>query len=78
VAIAALLPSIAHPDTADVVAPYGDDLLPQDLPPIPWVDVPAGFPSWVSTTNSWAERTGATAADKRRTITVTVPASEVP
>jgi len=78
VAIAALLPSIAHPDTADVVAPYGDELRPEDLPPIPWVDIPAGFPSWVSTTNSWAARTGATAADKRRTITVTVPASEVP
>ncbi|HXU31395.1 MAG TPA: uracil-DNA glycosylase family protein [Thermoanaerobaculia bacterium] len=76
-AIAALLPSIAHPDTADVVAPYGDALRPEDLPPIPLVDVPAGFPSWVCDTNSWAVRTGETTLEKRRTIKVTVPASEV-
>ncbi len=78
VAIEALIPAIAHPDTADRVAPYGDELRLEDLPSIPQVDLPAGFPTWATSTDSWAARTGANAAEKRRTITVTVPASAVP
>jgi hypothetical protein len=77
VAIAELLPAVAHPDAA-AVSPYGDVLRPEDLPPIPLLDVPAGFPSWVSDTNSWAVRTGETTLEKRRTIKVTAPASSVP
>lgn len=77
VAIEALLPSIAHPDAA-ALTPYVDALRPEDLPAIPQVDVPAGFPAWVTTTNTWATRTGEDAAEKRRTIKVVVPAAEVP
>lgn len=77
IAIEALLPAVEHPD-AEAVSPYGDALGPEDLPSIPQIDVPAGFPSWVTTTNSWATRTGETAAEKRRTIKVTAPASAVP
>lgn len=76
-AVGELLPAIAHPD-AEALPAYGDALRPEDLPPIPQVDLPAGFPAWVCTTNTWAVRTGETATEKRRTIKVTVPAAEVP
>ncbi|HXU44802.1 MAG TPA: uracil-DNA glycosylase family protein [Thermoanaerobaculia bacterium] len=77
-AIAALGPAVAHPDTTEVVPPYGDGFLPQDLPVIPVADLPAGMPAWMGSTNTWAVRTGATAEEKRRTVKVTAPASAVP
>jgi hypothetical protein len=55
--------------------PYGDALQPQDLPSIPPHDLPAGIPAWMRSPEGWAQRTGADAKTKRRTITVTIPAS---
>jgi uracil-DNA glycosylase len=54
---------------------YGDAFTDADLPDIPMLDLPAGTPFWMSTEEEWAKRVGDTAAVKRRTIQITVPAS---
>jgi hypothetical protein len=45
---------------------------------IPAFDLPAGTPGWMQGPSGWAARTGATAALKRRTITVEVPDGVIP
>ena len=52
---------------------YGDALAPGDLVEVPEQDLPAGSPPWMLGAANWATRSGATAAAKRATITVTVP-----
>jgi hypothetical protein len=52
---------------------YGEAFAKTDLPDIPPVDLPAGTPVWMQSTNAWATRQGTTAKDKRRTIVVKVP-----
>jgi uracil-DNA glycosylase len=74
----AIAPAIAHPDTARQLVLYGQAFADGDRKPIPQGDLPAGSPSWMAVDDGWAARTGATAAKKRATITVTVPASELP
>jgi uracil-DNA glycosylase len=69
---------IRNPDTTDPFVPYGAAFLPQELPAIPAFDLPAGLPAWMQGESGWAARTGATAALKRRTITVEVPDGIVP
>lgn len=72
-ALDALQDSIT-PDTAVIGTPrYGTTITPQDLAPIPDVDLPAGLPAWMGGLDAWAQRTGADAKSKRATITVTVP-----
>jgi hypothetical protein len=73
-----LHPAIAHPDTVTPLVPYGTALTPADLAEIPAADLPAGCPAWMRSAEPWAQRTGATAADKRATITVSIPADERP
>jgi hypothetical protein len=70
----ALAPALSHPDTVVPLVHYGTALAPGDLADIPAADLPAGCPAWMRSAEPWAARTGATAADKRATITVTVPA----
>jgi len=69
---------VLHPAiTPDVVTPlvhYGDDLTPSDLATIPERDLPAGLPAWMRSDEEWASRQGATAADRRATIVVAIPA----
>jgi len=77
-AIQQLRSLIENPDTADPFVPYGAAFLPEELPAIPAVDLPAGLPAWMQGESDWAARTGATAALKRRTITVEVPVGIVP
>lgn len=72
-AIQQLRPSLKHPDVAGPFYPYGNAFQQADLIAIPAFDLPAGSPDWMTTAN-WAQRTGATATEKRFTITVTVPA----
>lgn len=55
------------------LTPYGTTWLPADLAPIPLEDLPAGLPSWMRSLAPWAQRVGTTAAQKRATLTVTVP-----
>lgn len=74
----ALRPAISHPDAAVPATHYGTALAAGDLADIPACDLPAGCPAWMRSAEPWAARTGATAADKRATITVTVPADERP
>ncbi len=77
-AIQALRPQIKHPDVNSAFVPYGDAFTPADLVQIPRFDFPAGTPTWMCDDDGWATRTGATAADKRRTITVEVPTGIIP
>lgn len=39
--------------------------------------VPAGIPAWMGSPAAWAKRVGTTAADKRRNVTITIPAGTV-
>jgi hypothetical protein len=73
-----LAADIVHPDIAGPVVPYGTSFREGDLPDIPAMDLPAGTPLWMQTTNAWATRAGGTPKDKRRTIVVKVPARFVP
>jgi len=73
-----LHPAITHPDAPAQLVHYGTALAPGDLADIPAADLPAGCPAWMRSAEPWAARTGATAADKRATITVTIPADERP
>jgi hypothetical protein len=74
-ALHALSPHVKHPDTKRQLIPYGDKLKPEERVEIPEEDLPAGLPGWMRSPQAWAQRTGATAGEKRRTITVTVPTS---
>jgi hypothetical protein len=76
-ALGKLHPHIGHPDSPRPLVPYGDSFSPDELVEIPEGDVPAGLPDWTRSPRAWAQRTGATAADKRRTITVVAPAGAV-
>jgi hypothetical protein len=75
VALQHLHPLIAHPDAARPLVLYGDAFAPGDLAEIPELDLPAGLPAWMRSPAGWAQRTGATAAAKRVTITVTATLS---
>jgi hypothetical protein len=74
----ALRSAIKHPDTHGAFVAYGTAFLPQELPPIPAFDLPAGSPAWMQGYSGWADRTGTTPAMKRRTITVKVPKGVIP
>jgi len=74
----ALHPAIAHPDVPTPLSHYGSDFKPTELVEIPAADLPVGCPAWMRSAETWAVRTGATAADKRATITVSVPVDERP
>jgi uracil-DNA glycosylase len=76
--LTALAPAIKHPDTARPLVLYGTDFVPGDKVPIPARDVPAGTPRWMFANDGWAVRTGTTPAEKRATITVTVPKAYLP
>jgi hypothetical protein len=71
-ALAALSP-LAHPDVKRDLVPYGETWQDGDLAEIPEADTPPGVPSWMRSPNAWASREGATAAAKRRNITITIP-----
>jgi uracil-DNA glycosylase len=70
--------AVAHPDAPTALVHYGTDLAPGDLVEIPQGDLPAGCPAWMRSAEPWATRNGATAADKRATITVSIPVDERP
>jgi uracil-DNA glycosylase len=69
------LAPVVTPDVPVDARPYGDRLGQEDLARIPEADLPAGSPAWMRDLEAWAARTGATAAEKRASITVTVPRS---
>lgn len=65
--------AIQHPDEAKDIVLYGEAFQPDDLSEIPEFDVPAGTPPWMRGLEAWAARTGSTPAEKRKTITITIP-----
>jgi hypothetical protein len=72
-ALQQLHPRITHPDTVTPLVLYGEAFAPGDLAEIPEADMPAGLPAWMRSPVAWAQRTGATAAQKRATIQITIP-----
>jgi hypothetical protein len=64
---------VITPDVAVPLRLYGSTITHADLTPIPSRDMPAGLPAWMCALDAWAVRTGATAQEKRATISVTVP-----
>lgn len=77
-ALDALRPSIWRPEVETDVVPYGEDLRPEDLAPIPEVDLPAGTPPWMRSLEAWAARLGPDEETKRATVVVTVPPAHRP
>jgi uracil DNA glycosylase superfamily protein len=77
VAIPILRSAIKHPDAQRPFVPYGTAFAAADKPDIPSVDLPAGIPDWMRLQDGWATRVGATAAAKRATIQMTVPAGVI-
>lgn len=77
-ALAVLVTKIKHPDVQVALVPYGDDFAAAELVDIVPKDLPAGLPAWMRGDTAWATRTGANAATKRRTITITVPTGVIP
>ena len=60
------------------LVPYGVEFQASELVDIPAFDMPTGVPEWMRGTDGWAVRAGTTTAEKRRTITVQVPAGVIP
>jgi hypothetical protein len=76
--LAQLHAALLHPDSVTPLTAYGTAFQPSDMPDIPLADLPAGTPAWMATEDAWATRSGDTPKDKRRTIVVKAPASQVP
>jgi uracil-DNA glycosylase len=77
-ALAALRPALTAPEIPGPLVPYGSAFQPAELPPIPDFDLPAGLPEWMRGGVPWAARVGATAAEKRANLQVTVPPAFLP
>ncbi len=78
IGLKAIAPAIVHPDTPRPLVLYGTDFAPGEKVAIPARDLPAGTPPWMFAKDGWAVRTGATPAEKRATIAVTVPKAYLP
>jgi uracil-DNA glycosylase len=76
-ALAALRPRISSPDVSGPLVRYGAQFTPAERVDIPELDIPAGVPAWMRSAQPWASRDGATAAARRRNVTITVPAGVV-
>ncbi|MBV9870349.1 MAG: uracil-DNA glycosylase [Frankiaceae bacterium] len=66
--------AITHTDQPATLKRYGYTFKSTDYTPIPEMDLPAGLPTWMRSTELWANRTGRTTDDKRATLTAAVPA----
>ena len=69
--------AVTRQDVAPDPEPYGDAFKADEIVDIPAFDIPAGLPAWMRREDGWSKRTGATTADKRATLTVTVPAADM-
>jgi uracil-DNA glycosylase len=72
-ALEVLRPAICRPEVEPDPAPYGEELLPGDVAPIPEQDLPAGVPEWMRSLRAWAVRRGEDVETKRASIVVAVP-----
>jgi uracil-DNA glycosylase len=71
-------PGAVTPDTPRELVHYGDAITPAEHTLIIEEDLPPGLPAWMRGLQGWARRTGTTAADKRVTITITIPKNARP
>jgi uracil-DNA glycosylase len=76
-ALGRLHAGIGHPDTPGPLVPYDVSTRPETAE-IPEGDLPPGLPPWMRSVETWAERVGADAEERRATIAVTVPGGERP
>lgn len=75
-ALEPLRAAIKHKDDASSrFVPYGEAFADGDRVDIPSFDLPAGIPGWMYDDDGWARRVGGTLDEKRRNITITVPAA---
>jgi uracil-DNA glycosylase len=72
-ALPGLRTAITSPDEPSALIEYGEVFTPADLTSIPEGDLPPGLPTWMRSTEVWANRTGTTADEKRATLTAVVP-----
>ncbi len=72
-ALEGLRPAIKNPDVKRDFVPYGRSFKKSERLPIPELDMPAGLPDWMRAASDWADRVGATPAEKRRTIRIRIP-----
>jgi 5-methylthioadenosine/S-adenosylhomocysteine deaminase len=78
VGLAKLFNALTRRDVVTPLVPYGEAFAPGDTAEIPALDYPAGLPDWMRSDRAWAARTGASAAIRRRTVTVAVPEDLMP
>jgi uracil-DNA glycosylase len=71
--LAALKAAVQHPDRVVPLVPYAEAFSDSDKVNIPSADLPPGIPAWMYDNDGWAARKGATALEKRKNITITVP-----
>lgn len=76
-ALQTLHPAVVHKDVPTPLVPYGDAFVAADKVDIPSIDVPAGIPAWMYDDDGWARRVGESTEDRRRNITLTVPAGVI-
>ena len=73
-ALQRLVPHVRHPDVdTGGPVPYDRVFTPEERPPIPEADLPAGIPAWMGQMDRWGQRVGVTSDEKRATLVVTVP-----
>jgi hypothetical protein len=70
--------ALSERDEERELAPYGEDLVPEDRAAIPELDLPAGLPPWMRSLRQWATRRGDSVEEKRACIEVVVPRDERP
>ena len=71
-------PGSVTADEPRALVHYGDTITPAEHTLIIEEDLPPGLPAWMRGLQDWAKRTGATAQDKRVTITITIPKASRP
>jgi 5-methylthioadenosine/S-adenosylhomocysteine deaminase len=78
VGLAKVFNALTRRDVPTPLVPYGEAFGPGDMAEIPALDYPPGLPEWMRSDRQWSVRTGADAATRRRTVTVTVPEDLMP
>jgi hypothetical protein len=68
--------ALTDPDVDVTLALYAEQFKDSEKVAIPEADMPAGAPPWMRSLNTWAQRLGADAEEKRATVEVKIPTAE--